>query len=265
MKKIIVPLLLLTLLSLFSCGNRYVLSPDEMEELLVDLHLAEGLALQSHQFKSNTSKLDLYTAVYDKHNTNKAQFDSSMIYYSENLTDLGEIYDNVFDRIVNLESQVEQGQFAATKLMVDKASYAHIVADDIDLLPYISNELWSNNRTFTFVEKDFDKGKALTFIVDTLLNRQMEMRFTIETDSLSSAICKVEMLYATSDNESKTFELPLDSTQLVTYNWSVSNSPDTLKFTFTAKKSGDKAVLKLSDCRIYDLSDVEHNIYLFRE
>lgn len=74
-----------------------VLSEGRMAAVLVDFHLAQGMA----EGQESTEELRYaYTqAVFRKHRITEAEFDSSMIYYCEHAEDLNRIYDVVMRRI----------------------------------------------------------------------------------------------------------------------------------------------------------------------
>lgn len=248
---------------MFSCGNSYVLSPDQIEDLLVDLHLAEGIALEhSVDFRTTDDKLDLYSTVYAKHNTDKAQFDSSMVYYSENLSELTEIYEGVYERLVALEVEVEVGNFTPITSIVNQDVYLRIVSEDKELLPFVQNELWGKKRLFEF--GNFDTPISEEVKLDTLINRKLELRYTMEIDSLSSAQCKVTMYYDEDKSEEKKFELAVDSVSLIKNSWTVSDSPQRIVLEFNADPMNDNAKMSIKDVRLYDVASEKHNIYLFR-
>ncbi len=74
-----------------------VLSESRMVQILVDYHLAQGMAEGGDK---EVEKRYLYTqAVFRKHRITEAQFDSSMVYYCEHAGDLSRIYMYVNRRI----------------------------------------------------------------------------------------------------------------------------------------------------------------------
>lgn len=257
-------LFIIALVSLFSCGNKYVLSPEKMEDVLVDLHLAEGMAIEhSTDFKTTEDKLNLYSTVYAKHNTNRSQFDSSMVYYSENLGDLTEIYDVVYARLVALQVEVQEGVFSPTTSLTNAGVYARIVSEDKDILPFIQNELWGKTRDYAFLVADFSKGKSLEVKLDTLINRKLELRYTIAADSLVSAQCKITMYYNEDKMEENVFNLDLDSAYLVVNSWTVDENPNKIVVKFDAEAMNQNAKLNIKDIRLYDMAPKAHNISLF--
>jgi len=259
------PLFIIALVGLFSCGDSYVLSPERMEDILVDLHLAEGIAIEhSIDFKSVDQKLDLYSTVYAKHNTDKDQFDSSMVYYSENLDELKDIYDIVYERLVALDVKVEVGDFSPTSSSLNQEVYSRIVTEDKDVIPYVENELWVKTRAYDYTYSDFDQIESIAIRVDTLINRKLELRYTIAADSLVSAQCKATMYYDEDDTEDKVFDLDLDSAGLVTNTWTLKDSPKKIVVKFDAEGMNENATLSIKDIRLYDMDAEAHSISLFK-
>lgn len=73
-----------------------VLSESRMVQILVDYHLAQGMA----EGDNEVEKRYLYTqAVFRKHRITEAQFDTSMVYYCEHAGDLSRIYMEVNKRV----------------------------------------------------------------------------------------------------------------------------------------------------------------------
>lgn len=74
-----------------------VFSESKMVKILVDYHLAQGMAEDND---NETEKRYLYIqAVFRKHRITEEQFDKSMIYYCEHAEDLSKIYIQVNKRI----------------------------------------------------------------------------------------------------------------------------------------------------------------------
>lgn len=77
-----------------------ILSPSVMEELLVDYHLAQGMAETASGGRSSDEMRYLYIhAALKKHNIDEAVFDSSMVYYSANSEQMAIICQHVCDKI----------------------------------------------------------------------------------------------------------------------------------------------------------------------
>ena len=78
-----------------------VIKPDDMEDILVDYHLARALAFQDDGSYDDRGYLQhLYLeAVYKKHGVTEAEFDSSMVYYYSRADVLAKMYKRVSERI----------------------------------------------------------------------------------------------------------------------------------------------------------------------
>ena len=78
--------ILLPLLFLSSCALRpdEVLSNREMVSLLVDLHCAEGiLQVAGYNYGHESDVEQYYQVILDEHGVTQAQFDSSLVWYTE--------------------------------------------------------------------------------------------------------------------------------------------------------------------------------------
>lgn len=74
-----------------------VFTEDKMKKILVDYHLAQGMAAGTSDPEKNRY---LYIQqVFKKHRIKEAQFDSSMVYYSTHSETMAKIYADVYERI----------------------------------------------------------------------------------------------------------------------------------------------------------------------
>ncbi len=83
-----------------------VLSPKEMEDILYDIHRTEGLLqVQGYNLKYKNKNTALYyEQTLRKHNITQAQFDSSLVWYTDHPKRFDKIYPKVITR---LEEQKE--------------------------------------------------------------------------------------------------------------------------------------------------------------
>lgn len=91
-----------------ACHSRpdYVLDEQQMTTLLTDIHRAEGLLeAQKSQYDEVEQQQAVMAAVLVKHQVTRAQYDSSLIWYSQNLKQLIRVYARVKS---NLEQEAEQ-------------------------------------------------------------------------------------------------------------------------------------------------------------
>ena len=78
-----------------------------MINILLDINLVEAsLRLDQPRTKADSTRtIALYNEIFKKNNTNKAQFDNSIKYYSKNPEQLGKIYDEVIARLSRMQSE----------------------------------------------------------------------------------------------------------------------------------------------------------------
>lgn len=202
---------------LASCSNKQeadVLSPQRLESILYDYHLAQVMI--SSLPSSERFKKDLYfDYVYDKHGVTAAEVDSSLVYYARYPKELAEVYERLSVRVERNISRINEED--NMKLLREPVPVA---GDSVDLwydaqLVQMSSSKLSNRFTTTipydtnFKSNDsFEWNGEVLFIhpmVDSL-SRYLQLAMTVEfaNDSLSSVDT---LLYA-----SGTFSLALADT-----------------------------------------------------
>ncbi len=112
MNKSLIRIFLLSLVVLGSCKKipDGVIKPAQMEEVLYDMHIAESIVEEEpSKYRDKSKKMEVLAGVYSENNITKAQFDTSIVYYSKNLEAYLKIYDNVSKRLgIVKDSLVEQ-------------------------------------------------------------------------------------------------------------------------------------------------------------
>lgn len=142
-------IILIVILLLGSCGRpSWVLPENKMEDVLFDIHLADATIDRNYsEFnKDPLRKQELYNSVFQKHNITPQQFDTSLVWYSQNLTKYMKMYERIGDRYNtlsdSLDSWIRQEQdllaFASTSNIWEDNSYI------------ILNSPYLMNNTFTF-------------------------------------------------------------------------------------------------------------------
>ncbi|MBQ9362703.1 MAG: DUF4296 domain-containing protein [Bacteroidaceae bacterium] len=101
-------LILLALVTFASCKKTPsgILSKGDMEDVLFDYHLTQGMIdqMNSEQRLQNQRYLD---AVFQKHGITEAEFDSSMVWYNRDGVLLKEIYSNLNKRYKDLDEELK--------------------------------------------------------------------------------------------------------------------------------------------------------------
>lgn len=138
-------ILLLASYILLSCSPSRpsgILSEDKMTDILVDYHLAQGMA-EAQSENVDVTRYKYIQAVFKKYRITEAEFDSSMVYWSGRSEDFSHIYDNVVTRVqaqaerMGLETTTNQDQFATLTNEGDTANiwlgkgFACVVANPV--------------------------------------------------------------------------------------------------------------------------------------
>jgi len=87
------------------------LKPDKMTSIMVDIQLAESALMHMEQRGENAGvyKKKVFELVFEKHQTTREKFDSSLSYYSlNNLQQLDAIYAEVITQLSQKQSLINQ-------------------------------------------------------------------------------------------------------------------------------------------------------------
>lgn len=112
------------MLLLAACNSRPdgVMSKSEMVDFLTDLHKLDG-ALATNGIGSSQDRENIYyyNSLLKKHEITKANFDSSLVWYSRNPKNFEKIYAQVVENLTEFDKEVKSGKFNP----VDSAALRH--------------------------------------------------------------------------------------------------------------------------------------------
>ena len=98
-------IILCVLLAVVGCRPRGVLSNKEMRDVLYDLHRVDGaLQVAGYNYGHNQELAAYYKTVLDEHGVTQAEFDSSLVWFTDNPQIFNKIYPKV---IARLQSDVD--------------------------------------------------------------------------------------------------------------------------------------------------------------
>ena len=98
-------IILCVLLAIVGCRPRGVLSNREMRDVLYDLHRVDGaIQVAGYNYSHDQEVAGYYKNVLDKHGITQAEFDSSLVWFTDNPQIFNKIYPKV---IARLESDLE--------------------------------------------------------------------------------------------------------------------------------------------------------------
>ena len=163
---------------------RDMIQPDDMEDILYDYYVSQGMASVPGQRTENDDyQRDLYfNAVLKKHGVTRAEFDSSLVYYYTRADYFVKVYRNVQERLsdeaLNLgASEGEVERFTAQSLSTDTANVWEGVRSAL-LVPY------APYNHLQFVQK-----------ADTSYRKGDSFMLTFKTDFLYQGGSKDAMVY----------------------------------------------------------------------
>lgn len=181
--------------------SRYI-QPDDMEDLLHDLHIAQAMANEAaHKEGDLGYQQNLYfAAVLEKHGVTKADFDSSLTYYYVRADRFNDIYKHVVERLSDeaMALGASEGELNRYANLNANGDTTNIWTGDLSaiLVPYAPFNL------FTFEQKadtSFRKGDSFMFIINT--------EYIIQSGSRSAQACIV-VRYENDTVVSRTTSLP---------------------------------------------------------
>lgn len=108
-------LFLILLIFSISCINQgkepdYVIPKEDMVEIIIDLHLADGM-LSVNEIRQELVRKDTinyYEAILDAYGYNRSDFDTSVYYYSKHIDKYDQIYGEVLNRLNEMETELKK-------------------------------------------------------------------------------------------------------------------------------------------------------------
>ncbi|NDW09035.1 DUF4296 domain-containing protein [Dysgonomonas sp. 520] len=234
MNKILTYIILFASICGLSACNSDVLTEEEMTDVIYDIQLAQGIYQSRYNdFVSDDAKEALLRGIFEKHKITEAQFDSSLVWYSDNVDKLIRINDSVQSRLnrqlVVMEAQLNKGKKADLLvphfIMLDQdvPFYAFTIRDNL------LSKLIGDNITWSFNLEGLPKSTKLeaaliyeyadtTIYQDKIIDLNKEYSFSNTNPS------KLERLkgYIRSDSIGM-------NQKIIIYDMSISDKPSEIK------------------------------------
>lgn len=161
-------LFFLLIILFISCEDRpkNVLSRSEMENVLYDYHMMQGIINQLPGEERTEKAQDYINAVFEKHGITEAQFDTSIIYYNRHAEDLHKIYKNLKERYnaANEEIQIVNGNN-------DMMAIYETGGD--------TTNLWSSSSLYAFHHKSLLNKESFTIYADSSFHKNDQLIMTL--------------------------------------------------------------------------------------
>ena len=151
------------LLAMVGCRPRGVLSNREMRNVLYDLHRADGaIQVAGYNYSHDQEVAGYYKNVLDRHGITQAQFDSSLVWYTDNPQIFNKIYPKVIERLeedYEREKQIREAnrdkRLARKKLKpLDAAIAQKQIREKLDLCQKGYQNPWKEWQPEEFCEKN---------------------------------------------------------------------------------------------------------------
>ena len=145
------------------CRPRGVLSNREMRNVLYDLHRADGaIQVAGYNYSHDQEVAAYYKNVLDKHGITQAQFDTSLVWYTDNPQIFNKIYPKVIERLeedYEREKQIREAnrdqRLARKKLKpLDAAIAQKQIREKLDLCQKGYQNPWKEWQPEEFCEKN---------------------------------------------------------------------------------------------------------------
>lgn len=145
-----------------------VIQPDEMADLLADIHTAESVVEMNYgRYSSEDSRMELKQAILDKHGVTQADLDTSFMWYGAHLDKYMAVYENTTeilqDRLdKNQAIEAEQASLSVSGDSVDVwAQPRRYVCNVRSATKYVTFKLaadnnWSKGDSYTWRAKFFN-------------------------------------------------------------------------------------------------------------
>jgi len=135
-------LVFVLLVSCVGSGRKQIIPAKKFVNILVDLHLADAIAIEkwSLNLSYQLDSTSLYGSVFNKYGVTKAQFDSTMLYFSARPDVFQKIYNKVNAKLKRLEEESVVAQESLDKIGqeviwqdVRTLSFPPLVGDRIEI------------------------------------------------------------------------------------------------------------------------------------
>ena len=173
----LLPALLLCLAC--ACTNRPkdVLDLRDMTDVLVDIHTLDGVFASTSYSRFQEEERDAYyEAILVRHHITKAQFDSSLLWYSRDPKKFEKVYTRVIDQLTAEEAAVKAGKYH--ELLPKASTITHM-------------DLWTDSTRFTLRGDSLSRRPLAFSVADTSLVMGdvyevsfKELAFKVAQDSL---------------------------------------------------------------------------------
>ncbi len=184
---------------IFSCQVKrpsYILSESRMENILYDYHIAKAMG-EEVPYSESYKRVLYIESVFEKHGITKADFDTSMVWYTRNPDVLFKVYEQVNVRLRTERDRINQ----QIELRVDRPS-STVSGDSIDI--------WFWQRSYLLTGAELDNKLLFVLPSDSNFKQRDTLRWNAffnfmnyTPDSMHAPVISMQLLYRDEDVKSK--------------------------------------------------------------
>lgn len=163
-----------------------IIPPEEMAQLMADIHTAEAvIELNRGEYRSDSLKQAFKQSVYARHGVDAATVDSSYMWYGRNINSYLEVYDRTIEILEH--RLIESGNRVTAEAALS------IAGDSVDVWPYsrlvtLNDRMPSGTGVFSFArDENWQKGDIYVWRVKAL-NNSATSRWSIVTEYSDGSI-----------------------------------------------------------------------------
>ena len=129
----------------------YVIQPDDMAELMADIHTAEAAIDQNYSdFREDSDRIVIKRAILERHGVSQAKMDTSLVWYGAHLTKFMDVYDDAAEII---QRRIDRNSAVAAQ----QASLS-LSGDSVDV--------WNDSRRLLFSPQSAARTVSFAFSHD---------------------------------------------------------------------------------------------------
>lgn len=213
---LILSLIIAALLVTVSCGRtpRGIISPDEMAELMADIHTGEAVADNSGSFRSDSLRQLLKQSILARHGVTSEQFDTSLYWYGAHTDVYMEVNDKTIEILQKRLADAEKlgATDATVKAAFTDADSAVVWNSPSSLRLTPASPLYTS--TFNLrSDRGWERGDVYTLSVRQVRST-VPVKATLAVNYDDGTVEYIETTFPTDPQETKHVKLYLDSAKV---------------------------------------------------
>lgn len=165
-------------LLLSSCAIRPsdVLSNRKMEQVLVDLHRADGILQQAgYNYGHDAEVVQYYQVVLERNGITQAQFDSSLVWYTDHPAYFSRVYPHVLRDLQKIFDETELANKDYTAMRLKRQNDSIFLQKEPSVSDLVAHKTWEMHR-YHWREFYEYKPKIVPLFTDSILEEMKRLK-----------------------------------------------------------------------------------------